>query len=97
MQENNPAAIAAPTLIHRLDPRVKLALLLMSFAAVLLPQRPAIVALAALLILVQVALARAWGELHRLRWLLFILAIFSLAVWSVVAQGASGRSVPVGP
>ncbi|MDD2902137.1 MAG: energy-coupling factor transporter transmembrane component T [Syntrophales bacterium] len=88
MQENNPAsALPAPTLIHRLDPRVKVALLLMSFWAVLLPQRPEIVALATLLVLLQVGLAHAWGELRRLRWLLFILAIFSLAVWSMVAQG----------
>ncbi|MFZ5453116.1 MAG: energy-coupling factor transporter transmembrane component T family protein [Thermodesulfobacteriota bacterium] len=88
MQANNPTAgHAASTLIHRLDPRVKLALLLMSFAAVLLPQRPEIVALATLLVLVQMGLAQAWGELHRLRWLLFILALFSLSVWSVLAQG----------
>ena len=75
------------TVMHRLDPRVKLALLLAGFAAVLLPQRPEIVALATLLVLIQVALARAWGELYRLRWLLLTLAIFSLAFWSVLAQG----------
>jgi energy-coupling factor transport system permease protein len=88
MQENNPAAVpSGPTLIHRLDPRTKLALLLATILAVLLPQRPEIVGLATLLVLVQVALARAWGELYRLRWLLLILALFSLTVWSVLAQG----------
>jgi energy-coupling factor transport system permease protein len=88
MQENNPAAASSvSTLIQRLDPRVKIALLLASFLAVLLPQRPAIAALAALLVLVHLALARAWGELYRLRWLLLILALFSLTVWSVLAQG----------
>jgi energy-coupling factor transport system permease protein len=88
MQENNPpAVISESTPIHRLDPRVKLALLLAGFVALLLPQRPEIVGLATLLVLIQVALARAWGELYRLRWLLLTLAIFSLAVWSVLAQG----------
>jgi energy-coupling factor transport system permease protein len=88
MQENNPAAAPlGATLIQRLDPRVKIALLLASFVAVLLPQQPVVVALAALLVLGHLALARAWGELHRLRWLLLILALFSLTVWSVLAQG----------
>jgi len=88
MQENNPRpAVAAGTLIHRLDPRVKLALLLVSFLAALLPQRPEVAGLAALLVLGHLALARAWGELYRLRWLLMILALFSLAVWSTLAQG----------
>jgi len=88
MQENNPtAASSASNLIQRLDPRVKLALLLTTFLAALLPQRPAVVALAALLVLGHLALARAWGQLCRLRWLLLILALFSLAVWSVLAQG----------
>jgi len=47
MQGNNAAAIAPGQLIRRLDPRTKLALLLMSFVVVLLPQRPAVVALGA--------------------------------------------------
>jgi energy-coupling factor transport system permease protein len=88
MQENNPIfSPPAPTLIHRLDPRVKLALLLAAFLAALLPQRPEIVAIVTLLVLIQFALARAWGEIYRLRWLLCILALFSVAVWSLLAQG----------
>ena len=86
MQANNPLPTSF-TLIHRLDPRVKVALLLASFVAVLLPQRPEIVALAALLVLLQATLSRAWGEIYRARWLLFMLALFSLVVWSVIAQG----------
>ncbi len=90
MQENNPApSPRSASLIRLLDPRVKLALLLASFLAALLPQRPEVAGLAALLVLGHLALARAWGELRRLRWLLFILALFSVAVWSVLAQGPS--------
>jgi energy-coupling factor transport system permease protein len=66
---------------------VKLALLLASFLAALPPQRPEIVALATILVLGHLALARAWGELHRIRWLLLPLALFSIGVWSVLAQG----------
>ena len=80
MQENNPPpAPPAANLVQRLDPRSKLALLLASFLAVLLPQRPEIVGLATFLVLGHLALARAWGELYRIRWLLLILALFSIA------------------
>jgi energy-coupling factor transport system permease protein len=88
MQVNIPPQVAPrPTLIHRLDPRTKLALLLASFLMVLLPQRPEVVGLAALAILAQVGLARVWPELTRVRWLLGALALFSLGVWSWMAQG----------
>jgi energy-coupling factor transport system permease protein len=52
-----------------------------------LPQRPEIAALITLPVLAQVGLARAWGEVFRLRWLLLILLVFSVTVWSVMAQG----------
>jgi energy-coupling factor transport system permease protein len=88
MQENNLApAKSRPTLIRRLDPRTKLALLLASFLMVLLPQRPEVAGLATLLVFGHLALARAWGELARIRWLLLALALFSLAIWSWLAQG----------
>jgi energy-coupling factor transport system permease protein len=70
-----------------LDPRTKLALLAATFALALVPQRPQWVALAGLAVLLQAALARAWGALRPIRWLLVILALFSVAVWSVAAKG----------
>jgi len=88
MQGNNlPGAPGGATVVHRLDPRTKLALLAVSFAAALLPQRPEVAALALLLVLGHLALGRAWGELRRLSGLLLALAVFSLAVWSWLAQG----------
>jgi energy-coupling factor transport system permease protein len=87
MQGNNLPRCSTP--VHCLDPRTKLALLVVSFIMVLLPQRPEVVALAALLVLGHLALARAWGELLRIRWLLLTLALFSLGVWSWLAQGPS--------
>ena len=90
MQANslNPAG-SGPGLIHRLDPRTKLALLLASFIMAILPEAPAVAGLAACLVLIHLALARAWGELYRIRWLLLALALFSVTVWSLLAQGPS--------
>jgi energy-coupling factor transport system permease protein len=73
--------------MHRLDPRTKLGLLLVSFIMVLLPQRPEVVAVATLLVLGHLSLARAWRLLWPVRWLLFALALFSLGLWSWMAQG----------
>jgi energy-coupling factor transport system permease protein len=79
----NPGA----TLIHRLDPRTKLALLGASFIMVLLPQRPEVVGLGSLAVLAHLALARAWRAVVPVRWLLVALALFSLGTWSWLAQG----------
>jgi len=88
MQGNNLAGGAGPpTLIQRLDPRTKLGLVLVSFVMVLLPQRPEVVALATLLVLVHLSLARAWRLLIPVRWLLFTLALFSVGIWTWMAHG----------
>ena len=47
------------SVVHRLDPRTKLTLLLISFALALLPERPAVAGLAACVVLIHLALARA--------------------------------------
>uniref|UniRef100_A0A7C3UZB7 Energy-coupling factor transporter transmembrane protein EcfT n=1 Tax=Desulfobacca acetoxidans TaxID=60893 RepID=A0A7C3UZB7_9BACT len=75
------------TLIQRLDPRTKLVLLLISFIMAILPERPEVAGLAALLVLGQLILARATRELYRIRWLLLALLFFSLSVWSLLAEG----------
>lgn len=76
-------------LVQCLDPRTKLALLLLSFVVILLPQRPGVVALASALVLLHLTLARAWPSLKPVRWLFLPLALFSLGVWSWMAQGPS--------
>ncbi len=82
----NPA-VSGLTAVHRLDPRTKLALLLAGFIMAVLPERPLVAGAAAGLVLIHLALARAWGELYRIRWLLAALFLFSLTVWSLLAQG----------
>src|SRR5665647_421361 len=88
MQGNKFSGVS-PTLtwVHRLDPRTKLCLLLASFVLVLLPESPQVVALATLMVLGHVTLARSWRALRPIRWLLAPLAIFSLGVWSWLAHG----------
>ena len=88
MQGNNlSGAQARLTLIHRLDPRTKLLLLTASFVMVLLPESPQAVALATLVVLGHVTLARVWRALLPIRWLLVTLALFSLGIWSFMAHG----------
>ncbi|MEJ2071414.1 MAG: energy-coupling factor transporter transmembrane component T [Syntrophobacterales bacterium] len=90
MQENNlSGGHASLTWIHRLDPRTKMLLLAVSFVMALLPESPLVVALAALLVLVHVSLARTWRALAPIRWLLVVLAIFTVGIWSVMAHGPS--------
>jgi energy-coupling factor transport system permease protein len=64
-----------------------MALLLTSFVMAILPERPAVAAMVAGLVLLHLALARAWSELYRIRWLLTALLVFSLTVWSLLAYG----------
>ena len=90
MQGNNLSRASAPlSWIHRLDPRTKLLLLVASLVMVLLPESPQVVFLATLLVLGQVTLARVWQTLLPTRWLLVTLALFSLGIWSVMAQGST--------
>jgi energy-coupling factor transport system permease protein len=88
MQGNNTIAGGwGSKIIRGLDPRTKLALLFMSFAMVLLPQQPVVVALAGALVFLHLTLAGAWPALKPVRWLFLPLALFSLGVWSWMAQG----------
>src|SRR5512140_3014646 len=90
MPGNNPRGRAPERqIIQGLDPRTKLALLLLSFIMLLLPQRPEVVAVASAAVLLHLSLARAWPALKPVRWLLIPLALFSLGVWSWMAQGPS--------
>ena len=87
--QGNKFSEAPPGLnwVRRLDPRTKLCLLLASFVMVLLPESPQVVALATLMVLGHVTLARSWRALRPIRWLLLPLAVFSLGVWSFLAHG----------
>ncbi len=82
MQANNARPAAA-----RLDPRTKLAVLALSFAAALLPEHPAVAAAALGVILGHAAWAGALGRVYQMRWLLAPLAVCTVAIWGLLAQG----------
>jgi energy-coupling factor transport system permease protein len=77
------------TAIHRLDPRTKLALLLGSFVAAVLFQRPGPLLALLLILLVYGAFGRSLENLRRIWFLLLGIAIISIASWSVFARGST--------
>ncbi|MCJ7735379.1 MAG: energy-coupling factor transporter transmembrane protein EcfT [Anaerolineales bacterium] len=75
------------TVIHRLDGRTKIILFLASFLALVLFEDPLFILPIGLLILLQNFLARAWINIWRIRFLLFLLTITSIIMWNLFASG----------
>lgn len=75
------------TVVHRLDGRTKIILFLASFLALVLFEDPLFILPIALLILLQNFLARAWNNIWRIRFLLFLLTITSIVMWNLFASG----------
>jgi energy-coupling factor transport system permease protein len=75
------------TCVHRLDPRVKLFGVTALFVGCLLFVHPAYVAAIAALVLVFAGMARALGNLWRMRLLLTLLLVFAGLLWSLFARG----------
>ena len=75
------------TVIHRLDPRTKLILFLYAFIGLVLYEHPLWMLPIAALILLQTALARAWINVWRLRYLLVLLTVWSLVLWNLFVSG----------
>lgn len=75
------------TIIHRLDPRTKLILFFYAFVGLVLYEHPLWMAPIAFLLLLQTALARSWINLWRLRYLLILLTVWSLALWNLFVRG----------
>lgn len=75
------------TVIHRLDGRTKIILFLASFLALVIFEDPLFILPIGLLILLQNFLARAWINIWRIRFLLFLLTITSIIMWNLFASG----------
>jgi len=76
-----------PSLLHRLDPRTKLAGVLALFACCLTFVHPAYVAALAAVVLALAGLARGLGNLWRMRLLLALLCLFAGLLWAFFAHG----------
>ena len=75
------------TPIHRLDGRTKIIIFLASFVALVLFENPLYILPIAFLILLENFLARAWVNIWRIRFLLFLLTVTSVIMWNIFASG----------
>lgn len=77
------------TFLHRLDPRTKLWIMLVSFALLLLFQDPRYELAGLLVILVYGALAGSLGNLKKIWLLLLLIGLLSFLGWAVMARGTT--------
>jgi energy-coupling factor transport system permease protein len=75
------------TVIHRLDPRTKIFMLLTAFFVLLYFQDPLWVLPLSALVIVWGFIAKALVNLRRIRYILFILTISSLIMWTLFSGG----------
>lgn len=75
------------TVIHRLDPRTKIFMLLTAFFVLLYFQDPFWVLPLSALVIVWGFIAKALVNLRRIRYILFILTVSSLIMWTLFSGG----------
>jgi energy-coupling factor transport system permease protein len=75
------------TPVHRLDPRTKIALMVLCFVAPAYYQNPLWVAPVAVLVLLHGLLSRSLGNLRRMRHLMIILGVSSFVLWNLFTKG----------
>ena len=75
--------------IHRLDPRTKIMVFLLSFVAILLFQNPLFMLPVAFLIILQLVISGSLKNLLRIRYILIVMTISSLILWNLFAGGVT--------
>jgi energy-coupling factor transport system permease protein len=75
------------TFFHRLDPRTKIFILMTAFVVILYFEHPLWVLPITLTILLHGALSRSLSNLRRIRYILIILTISSLLLWTLFSAG----------
>ncbi len=73
--------------IHRLDPRTKILVFLISFVAILLFQNPLWMLPVAFLIVFQLIISGSFKNLRRIRYVLIVLTISSIILWNFFSKG----------
>lgn len=74
------------TLIHRLDPRTKIIILIFSFILPLLSNRPLFIFATTIFVFIHLAISRAWPNIWRFKGLLITLFIFTFLIWFFSAR-----------
>jgi energy-coupling factor transport system permease protein len=75
--------------IHKLDPRTKILVFLLSFVAILLFQNPLWMMPVAFLIILQLIISGSLKNLRRIRYILIVLTISSLILWNLFSRGTT--------
>ena len=83
------------TIFHRLDPRTKIFVLMTVFVVVLYFEHPLWVLPISLLIILQGFLSKSLVNLKRIRFILIILTISSLILWTLFTKGETRLFGPV--
>lgn len=73
--------------IHRLDPRVKILIFLLTFVAILLFENPLWMIPITILILVQLIVSGALVNMRRIRYILIVLTVSSMILWNLFSTG----------
>lgn len=73
--------------IHRLDPRTKITVFLLTFVAILLFEDPLWMMPVTFLILLQLIVSGSFKNLRRIRYILIVLTISSLILWNLFSKG----------
>ncbi|MCF6335770.1 MAG: energy-coupling factor transporter transmembrane protein EcfT [Spirochaetales bacterium] len=74
--------------LHRLDPRTKLIIMLMSFTVAVMFMNIIILALLMLLVIIYGGIGRVLGNLKRIRMVLIMITLFSLAIWTIARDSS---------
>lgn len=77
------------TFIHRLDPRTKITIFLLTFVAILLFEDPLWMLPVAFLVVLQLVVSRSLVNLGRIRYVLIVLTISSLILWNLFSNGVT--------
>lgn len=75
--------------IHRLDPRTKIIIFLLTFVAILLFEKPLWMLPVAFLVLLQLLVSGSFRNLRRIRYILIVLTISSFILWNLFSKGVT--------
>jgi energy-coupling factor transport system permease protein len=75
--------------IHRLDPRTKITIFLLTFVAILLYENPLWMLPVAFLVILQLVVSGSARNLLRIRYVLIVLSVSSLVLWNLFSKGVT--------
>lgn len=77
------------TFFHRLDPRTKLVMLLVTFVVILYFENPLWILPISLLVVLELILSQSLVNIWRIRYIMVVLTISGLIIWNLFARGTT--------